>query len=255
MAMWLCRAHFNASVGELGMFILAVATSVFYGVAGGVLYLALEPIVRRYWPQTLISWTKALCGQVRDPNVGRDVLFGVGLGLIWLLIGAHGGLGDVLALGSRLPPGFARTDLLLGVRSAAGSWLLHVPSSIRDAMIFVFLLLLLRAALRSQWLAGAALTLLVSSLSLGGRYPVISGVEAVAIYGMMTLAIVRLGLLTTAVGILVGGLARDLPITANASAWYFSNAAFMLASVLALALWGYFTSIAGRRLWKQDLFG
>ena len=49
---------------------------------------------------------------------------------LWL-IGAHGGLGDLLALGSRLAPGFARTDLLLGVRSAAGSWLLHVPSSIR----------------------------------------------------------------------------------------------------------------------------
>src|SRR5207249_559301 len=36
MAMWLCRSHFNASIGLLGMFILAVCTSVFYGVAGGV---------------------------------------------------------------------------------------------------------------------------------------------------------------------------------------------------------------------------
>ena len=53
----------------------------------------------------------------------------------------------------------------------------------------------------------------------------------------------------------VTGLTRDLPITSNASAWYFANAAFMVASVLALAVWGFVTSIAGRRLWKQDLFG
>jgi hypothetical protein len=183
------------------------------------------------------------------------VLFGVALGLSWWLIGAHGALGDLLALGSRLAPGFARTDLLLGVRSAAGSWLLHVPSSIRNALILVFLLLLLRALLRNQWLAGAALTLFLASLALNDRHPVMNGLEALALYGILVVAIVRLGLLTVAVGTLVEGLTRDIPITMNASAWYFGNAAFMVASVLGLALWGFFTSIAGRKLWKQDLFG
>jgi serine/threonine-protein kinase len=255
MAMWLCRSHFPASIGLLGMFILAICTSVFYGVAGGVLYLALEPFVRRHWPQTLISWTSVLTGRLRDPIVGRDVLFGVAMGLSSWLIGAHGALGDLLALGSRLAPGFARTDLLLGVRSAAGSWLLHVPSSIRDSLILVFLLLLLRALLRNQWLAVAALTLFISSLALNDAHPVMNGLEAVAIYTILTVTIVRLGLLAAAVAMVVAGLARDLPITANASAWYFANAAFIVASVLALAVWGFCTSIAGRRLWKQDLFG
>ena len=47
-----------------------------------VLYLALEPYVRRYWPQAMISWTRALGGRWRDPLVGRDVLYGVVLGVL-----------------------------------------------------------------------------------------------------------------------------------------------------------------------------
>ena len=32
-------------------------------------YLALEPYVRRLWPQALISWSRVLAGRVRDPLV------------------------------------------------------------------------------------------------------------------------------------------------------------------------------------------
>ena len=48
-----------------------------------VLYLALEPYVRRYWPQAIISWTRVLGGRWRDPLVGRDVLYGVILGVLF----------------------------------------------------------------------------------------------------------------------------------------------------------------------------
>ena len=46
-------------------------------VALWLLYLALEPIVRRRWPDSLVSWTRLLRGRVLDPLVGRDVLLGV----------------------------------------------------------------------------------------------------------------------------------------------------------------------------------
>ncbi len=39
-----------------------------------ILYIALEPCVRRFTPSILISWTRVLSGQILDSRVGRDVL-------------------------------------------------------------------------------------------------------------------------------------------------------------------------------------
>ena len=46
-----------------------------------VLYVALEPYVRRRWPQTIISWTRVLNGQMRDPVVGGHILAGIFFGV------------------------------------------------------------------------------------------------------------------------------------------------------------------------------
>ena len=45
-----------------------------------LLYLALEPYVRAFWPSTVVSVVAPDGRQWRDPLVGRDILFGVGLG-------------------------------------------------------------------------------------------------------------------------------------------------------------------------------
>ncbi len=42
-----------------------------------VFYLALEPWGRRLWPRSMITWSRVLTGQWRDPLVGRDVLIGL----------------------------------------------------------------------------------------------------------------------------------------------------------------------------------
>src|SRR6185503_9946957 len=39
-------------------------------------YIAAEPFVRRRWPEVLVSWTRLLAGEFRDPLVGRDLLIG-----------------------------------------------------------------------------------------------------------------------------------------------------------------------------------
>ena len=48
-----------------------------------VLYMALEPYLRRRWPQSLISWTRLLTGEVRDPLVAGHILAGIALGIAW----------------------------------------------------------------------------------------------------------------------------------------------------------------------------
>src|SRR5262245_4687551 len=52
-----------------------------------LLYMALEPYVRRFWPATLVSWSRLMAGQWRDPLVGRDILFGAALGVLLTVLG------------------------------------------------------------------------------------------------------------------------------------------------------------------------
>ena len=63
-----------------------------------LLYIALEPYVRRRWPATLVSWSRLLAGGFRDPLVGRDLLAGCLLDRFWAPLKDYCGL---------FPPGWA----------------------------------------------------------------------------------------------------------------------------------------------------
>ena len=79
-----------------------------------LLYLALEPYVRKFWPTTLISWSRCVAGNVLDPQVGRDVLIGVSVAAIVLLVGR---LEDARSPDARLSDG---PDRRAEPRHAAG---------------------------------------------------------------------------------------------------------------------------------------
>src|ERR1700675_3613553 len=86
MLLWVWRGHFVPSLDLFFLFVLAVSTALCISGTTWILYLALEPWVRRRWPQAIISWSRLLSGQFRDPLVGRDILFGTILGAIWILV-------------------------------------------------------------------------------------------------------------------------------------------------------------------------
>jgi serine/threonine-protein kinase len=92
---WLALAHHVASMSEVGqLFLRAIPLGLLSGGSGWLMYVAVEPYVRRHWPQTLISWSRLLAGRFRDPLVGRDVLVGSATALV-------SGLGHRLVLYAR----------------------------------------------------------------------------------------------------------------------------------------------------------
>ncbi|MCS6915891.1 MAG: serine/threonine-protein kinase [Myxococcales bacterium] len=127
-------------------------------------YIALEPYVRRLWPETLISWSRLLAGQWRDALVWRA-----------LLVGALSGcLGAVFFFLNRLTPGWlgqpppvpwirepAGVEALAGGMVAAG----HVASGLVDAarfalswlMVLVLCKLLLQRRLLAALCCGAVM--------------------------------------------------------------------------------------------------
>ncbi len=65
-----------------------LAFSMFFGGFFWLLYIALEPYLRRRMPELLIGWARLLEGRLGDPRIGRDVLIGALFGAAYAVV-AH----------------------------------------------------------------------------------------------------------------------------------------------------------------------
>jgi predicted Ser/Thr protein kinase len=252
LPLWLCRGHLVPSLDMFLPFVLAIGSALLLAGLLWTLYLSLEPYVRRRWPQSLISWSRILMGQVRDPLVGRDLLLGVILGVVWLLI-----FQVDLLLGIRMGvrPALSSTEYLSSSRAAFGVWLLNIPGSIQGTLIFFFVLFVLRVLLRRDWLAGIVFVAIwVTLKTVGSDHLLLNAVAWTLLYGVAAIVVFRIGFVALAVAIFSTDLLLNVPLTLDFSAWYAGNALFPLLSVVALAGWGFYNALAGRKLWKADLF-
>jgi len=252
LSICLFRSHFVLTFDTIGELIFAVSTGLFVSGFIWVLYLALEPYVRRNWPQTIISWTRFISGRFRDPLVGRDLLFGVLLGFSWIFTFALGGFFLIRAGAS---PQFASEEFLEGVRESIALGLVRIVGSIQTTLIFFFLVVLLRVLVKNRWVAAAIFVLLFTVPKiLGSDHPVIETPVWLIIYGIAAFAVVRFGLIVLAMAVLTVDVLINVPITLDFSNWYAARSLCVVIGFVAIAAWGFYTSLAGQRLWKDDLF-
>jgi len=210
-------------------------------------YLGLEPYVRRRWPGTLISWSRVLAGRFRDPLVGRDILIGGAVGAFILM---------VIRLSQRLPPWIglplappeAGNPLnLLGLRASLGETLDANVHGLLSVMQVLFLVLLLCALLRQEWIGMGAFTLLFTfSVAAGGENLWVKWPLACVGVGTFVLALRRYGVLAGAVASLWIQLFGRMGFTADLSSWYAAPTIMALAVLGGLALYGFRMTLAGR---------
>jgi predicted Ser/Thr protein kinase len=249
MLLWAFQAHLSSAGNFAYLLVLAISAALFWGGVVWVLYLALEPYVRRYWPQAIISWTRVLGARWRDPLVGRDVLYGTILGILFCVI-------FVLRyhVEARLgaPAATLDTNYLGSARIAISAWLWHIPGSISSVLLMFLLLFLFRVLLRKSWLAAAGFVLLFTALkSVAADYPAVSWPTEAILYSVLAFGALRFGLVALAVALYTADLALNIPVTLNPSAWYFTDATLALGTVAALAIWGFYTALAGQAPWKS----
>jgi serine/threonine-protein kinase len=251
LLLWLCRGHLYPSIDMIGLLVIAISTAMFVSGTSWMLYLALEPWVRRRWPQALISWSRLLSGQLRDPLVGRDILFGVMLGVLWLLIFQ---LRYIPMMHMGASPGLPSTEYLVGGRTALGVWLMQIPTSILGTLQFFFLLLGLKVVLRKDWLAAIAFVA-VFALPRGfsSSYPTVEVPAQILVYAIAVLIVYRFGLVPLACAIFTINMLANVPCTADLSAWYMATSVLALLSVVALAGWGFYQSLGGEPLWRPEI--
>jgi hypothetical protein len=252
MATFLFRVHSVASLSMLLLVILAISTSLFVAGTLWVLYIALEPYVRRNWPQTIISWTRLMAGRVRDPLVGRDLVSGVVMGMSWVLVYEIGLLFRMRAGGA---PHFPTQEYLMGIRQAAGSWLSTLVISILGTLLFFFTLVLLRVLVRNAWLAaGLFVALFTIPKVLGSDHLVVDTLVWGTIYAIAAVAVVRFGLVVLGIASLMANVLLNLPYTLDFSYWYAAQCVFIALIFVAIGAWGVYTSLAGKPLWKDEAF-
>jgi serine/threonine-protein kinase len=243
---WLLSAHQVAGPEEFDLLKMALASAAFTGIRYWILYLALEPWVRRYWPQNLVTWARLLAGRWRDPLVGRDVLFGILLGLVYLLLFQgyffanlyHGGGPETLLDATNLK----------GARYWAASFVGHLDSAVGGALFFFLLLFVLRAALRKQWLAGAVFVMIFVGMRWAGLGPWYTPLFLLAIWTTLVVVMLRLGLFATMCLVFLIDTPMQTFLTTDFTAWYGQSSWVFVAIVTAAAVWGFRTSLGGRTL-------
>jgi hypothetical protein len=251
LATFLFRAHFVATMATLLLVAMAVSTALLAAGIMWVLYIALEPYVRRTWPQTIISWTRLVDGRVRDPLIGRDLVFGVLIGMSWILVFE---LGKLYEIRNGAPMGIPVTEFLLGTREALAMCFSIAVNSIMGTLMFFLTLVLLRVLVRNRWLAAVLFVLIysvpkiITSDHLFEATLVWVPIEAIA-----AVAVVRFGLIALGVACFMANLLLNVPYTLDFSNWYAAHCMFIVLLFVALGTWGFYLSLAGKPLWKDEL--
>ena len=231
---------------ELSLIGEGVSAALFSSAMVWVLYIALEPYVRRRWPTTLIMWSRALVGKFADPLVGRDLLIGILFGLCFTL------LWKLPNLTASQPAADVELEILLGVRFVVGDLLRSTSGAVFVALTFTFLLTLLRVLLRRDWIAGAVVVVMCV---LPGLLSTSLSVAAVGLtFGsLIVLTFIRFGLLALAVSLMIFFWLNSLPFTTNLSAWYAGTSLFGMSLVTALAGYAFHTSLGGKSVFEGKL--
>jgi len=255
MIAWLLRAHHVPDVrSEWSLLALELGEALLGVAFAWVSYIALEPYVRRRWPDLLISWNRLLAGRFGDPLVGRDVLVGA-------LIGAA--MAALIHVSNALPawfdvPGMTPVPpsaLLMRGASEAASFLVNQLGEMAfNALGIMSFFFLSASILRKKWLAAVALGLLNIVLSLSGENLSIELPFAILQAALLVFVVLRLGLVAVAVAGFISVLLQVSPITPDFSQWYAGRSFFALALFAGIALYGFRTALGRRPVFGAVVF-
>ena len=253
---WFLGARHVASPTEADLFFAHFTYAMQRVGLAYVFYLAVEPYARRLWPRMLVSWVRVLEGRFRDPLVGRDLLIGSAAGALTVLLAR---------VGIWITPMLGGTPDL----PVTGEWSLEplrgtVPTLVTftgihtEAMLTIIFpvttLLIFRLLLRRTWAAVVVASLVPIVLF----YPDSGSIPGYLVSILLWLVIAwlvlfRAGLLGIAVWFTITFLMDQIPLTPHPSPWYLGATLLSLACIVAPALYGFWISLAGRPLFRDEI--
>jgi hypothetical protein len=256
IAAWLLGSrHYLDPETELNRFFMFAAFAMLNTGFTWLFYLGLEPYVRRFCPDVLISWTRLLSGHVRDPRVGRDVLIGIAAGVFFAVVAMVDSLipGLVTRVGQ---PQTSTVSYFVGARFAIATLVRLIPNALQTTMLATFAYVVTVALVRRRWIATVILLLLLVGVILSesdSMSPWV-GLLLAAVLGLPAIFILlRYGLLSIAVAILTKYALQSVPLTTDMTRPHAAMAALTIVMVGATAVYAFYVSRAGEGLFRRLL--
>ncbi len=248
MLSWALGASHVANASELALLFFGASLALFFAGVCWLFYVALEPLIRRRWPDSLIAWTRLLSGRISDPLVGRVLLAGALLGVIEAVLKEARDLARSAFEATPPIPALEWDLTLRGARDVAAH-LFNPAVAMFFTLAAAMLFFLLRALLRKEWLAAAAFVLLQALPAFfdGGW---ISGAFALVTAAADILLFLRFGLLSWVFGSYYFHF-LEFPLTTDSSAWYAGTSLFLLVVLALIAIYGFRIALAGRPVFSQ----
>jgi hypothetical protein len=213
-------------------------------------YLAIEPYVRRLWPQALVTWSRVLEGRLRDPRVGRDLLFGGAAGMLAEAIFNLPEAAPLFGLASPVP--IANGAAALGGPARWLASLLAIPaSSFITPVIFLLVLLLARLIFRKPWLAYLLVFAVMALFAFLTTSP-LPATPRVLILMLGTAILTRLGLFAMMVTIAFSSWAGQ-PLTLDPASWYFPYSLLSMVLFAGIAVYGFIIALGDRLTFKDSV--
>ena len=246
----------GSPLGWFDTFGTNLAGEVLGAITLWMFYLAIEPYVRRHWPETLVAWSRVLEGRFRDPLVGRHILIGAVASMGFTLLGTLPSLG--LFGQAPIAPITGNLDALTSFYLRASQLLGIVQSSFQIPVTTLLVVLLLRVIFRKPWLAYGVLVLipvtLVTIQSLGdgttGMTGVLNTVTITLFAALILVVLTRFGLFALLVAINFSHW-NTIVLTTNPSSWMFSSSIVTMALFAAIATYGFWISLGDQKVFKD----
>jgi hypothetical protein len=248
-----CAAHVVVGIPTISILGGGAAFALYTAGITYMFYMALEPFVRRRWPQILVGWTRLLSGGWRDPVVGRELAVGTAFGL---LAGSLTLLGPVLverATGVWAP----YFDVVSSVKWLALSTAfpavyggaLAFASAPFYSLIGLFVLFILRVILRNEWAAAGAYVVVIFSMFIGAAtHPLIQGPIDLVVQTIGVLVLIRCGFLAYTAMTVPLNLLTVLGLSLGGGVFYTGSMIAALVLLVGPGLFGVYTARGGGRL-------
>ncbi len=254
MATWVLGATHVAEQWEAYNLTLVLAWASLAALFLWMMYVALEPFVRRRTPELLISWSRVLAGKFRDPMVGRDLLAGAAVALLIRMLSR---LDIPYALLRHLPPPApsAPTPILVTSAPVAFAQILSlVSNAIFNGLALLFVFVIFQRIVRNKWVAAVVfIAFWVARSVLAGGLSSPAFIGGLMSLVLLVVLLMRFGLLAIVAEVFFESI-QLAPYTLQGSVWYAWMGWLAVAVAMGLVIFAARNALAGNSLFGKVAF-
>jgi hypothetical protein len=200
-----------------------------------------------------ISWARLVSGRFTDALVGRDILIGMAAALVVCLLDRIPRALPWWINLRYLTPEAPISEAISGTSAFIGQFFNGAWNALFIALLFLFIVTLGRMMFKRGWAGALTLLLVLVALdALSITNPTVQIASVLVGNAVLVFVLVRVGPVALAALMATQMLVSNAPFAIDVSAWYAGRSFLTIAILVALALFAFKNSLAGRPLFATE---